>query len=112
MSNAQGTRHSMDDLQCLGQHACMVVCVILHRHITIDGTVIGEHTDLGNSQELLTSTLSSIEQFANKKASRNAFMRVVMHTIDTNKIKKYREDLERILGLFGVSIELNRCCVY
>jgi len=86
------------------------LCVsILHRHITIDGTVIGEHTDLGTSHELAPQAFISIEQFAPKQVPTPAFCAVVMHTLDSNSSRNIREDWKADLGLFGVSIELTRC---
>lgn len=54
------------------------------------------------------SALSAIKNFAEKRASQNAFIRVVKHVFYLKRIQEFRDDLERILGLFGVSSAVNR----
>lgn len=84
----------------------MVVCAIMIYYCnqaTAGETAVGVRKDLQDNFQELFDALSSIKRLAEKEATQNAFMRIVKHIFYLKRIQKFRDDLKRILGLFGVS---------
>jgi hypothetical protein len=51
----------------------------------------------------LSRTLTKIERFAKKHASRNTFMGIIKHQSAIGTIQEFRESLRQSLDVFGVS---------
>ncbi|KAF8240695.1 hypothetical protein L208DRAFT_1374226 [Tricholoma matsutake] len=101
----QRAKRSADIIRRLIQHACMVVCAIIYHcnQTTAGETAVGVRKDIQDNFQELFDALSSIKRLAEKEATQNAFMRIVKHIFYLKRIQKFRDDLGRILGLFGLS---------